>query len=149
MKLIVHELDSPIVQEITVGSKAMQIEAVRPWVYKHNTASGGIKMRIKSTLDVVLFESEEILISDITAATGNYFHGPVRFYIDAALQANTNYKVEMISTGAYTFSESSYVGWCNGFDLKFIANDYTPSGPLEDALLIEFWSKKKIRKGNN
>lgn len=149
MKLVVYELDSPIVQEITVGDKAIQLEAIRPWIYKHNSPSGGIKINIKSALDVLLFESEEILISEITAATGAYFHGPVRFYIDASLQSNTNYKIELEPTGGYSFSESGYVGWCNGYDLKFIANDYTPVGPLEDALLMEFWSKKKTRKGNN
>ena len=149
MKLVVYELDSPVVQEITIGDHAIQVDAIRPWLYKHTTPAGSLKIQIKSSVDVLLFESEEIAISAITSATGNYFHGPVRFYIDAALQANTNYKIVLVGAAGYSFNESAYVGWCNGYDMKFIANDYTPAGPLTDALMLELWGKKKVRKGNN
>lgn len=150
MKLIVHELTAlNISQEIQTEDKVILLEALRPHLYKHNNPAGSLYMEIRSEADALLFTSETITIQSIHDAVGDaYFHGPTRFYIDASLAPNTKYNVILKSTG-YTFNESAYIGWCNGYDLKVVENSYTPAGDPADALIVEFWERKKLKKGIN
>lgn len=149
MKLVVYELDAPITQQIETKDRVILLEAIRPHLYKHNNPAGSLYLEITNEADELLFTSETLTIQSIHDEAGApYFHGLVRFYIDASLAPNTKYNIILKSTG-YTFSEPAYIGWCNGFDLKLVENDYTPTGAIDDALIMEFWERKKLVKGKS
>ena len=152
MQLILQELGisapfDELVQTITAPSdRDLTVTAIRPHLYKHNAPSGNLKLQIlDSTATTVIAESEEILITDISAA--NYFHGYVRFYIDARLAKGTDYVCRLLSTGGYSFSESDYIGLCLDYDLAKYAKSYTPGNNYETAYDLEIWEKKDVRKG--
>ena len=89
----------------------------------------------------VIATSETIAISTITSSL--YFHGYVRFYIDALLAANTNYFIALRSTG-YTFAESALVGWCSDFDLRKYP---VASGLTDNPMDTEIWGYKSVTRG--
>lgn len=148
MHLVVYELTAtPVIQEIEVGDRSIYVESFRPHLYKHLNPAGSMYIELRNLADVVLATSETVLISDVHNATGPYFHGVVRFGIDASLQANTKYRVALIGSGGYTFSESAYIGWCGGFDLKIVPNSYTPISTADEGLILEIWERRKLEKG--
>jgi hypothetical protein len=148
MKLVVYELETSITQEIETD-EIILLESIRPHLYKHNNPAGSLFLEIRNLSDDLLFTSESVTIQSIHDAAGEaYFHGVVEFPINASLAKNTKYNIILKSSG-YSFSELSYIGWCNGYDLKVVENSYVPAGDLADALIMEFWERKKLRKGHN
>lgn len=140
MKLIVHELeDVGLTQELT-ADRNMIVEAVRPHLYRHNFADGTLKLQILDQTDTVIGESDPVNISDIGSQA--FFHGPVRFDINAGLKKNQTYKFKLVGEGGYSFSESAYIGWCNGFDLGKYAPTYTPEAMINYPLDLEVWERK-------
>lgn len=139
MKLIVNELKAatPTYQSITVNKNSLLV-AVRPHLYIHSNPSGSLKIQILDSNDELITESETLIISDIT--TSSYFHGYVRFYVNLYLKKDVEYKIKLASTG-YTYSKTSYVGWCNGFDLNKYEMDYTPVNLFTYPLDVEFWTR--------
>lgn len=139
MVLIVNELTSAsLYQEITPTKNTLLV-AIRPHLYVHNLPAGSLKLQLLDANEEVITESETILISTITAAT--YYHGYVRFYIDYYLQKDVTYKVKLVGS-SYTFAETGYVGWCNGYDLGKYSNDFVVTNNTYAALDYEIWSKK-------
>jgi hypothetical protein len=140
-------MPTPITQEIETGDDVVFVEALRPHLLKFNNPAGSLFMEIRDLSDNLLFTSESITIQSIHDAAGDdYFHGPVRFLINASLAANTKYKVLLKASG-YTFSELAYIGWCNGFDLAIVPDSYTPISDLDKGLILEMWERKKLSKG--
>lgn len=138
MKLVVHELEAAGLSQVLRSSKRVNIEAVRPHLYRHNFAAGSLQMQILNGATVVA-TSTSVNIADI--GTANYLHGYVRFYINAFLDKNTDYTFKLISSG-YTFSEPAYIGWCVGFDaLNHYAATYVAASNLEAPLDLEIWSR--------
>ena len=149
MYLIVYELKGTnIGQQIEIGDRNLTVESLRPHLYKHNNPAGSLKLIVKDeTATTTLFESEEVTVQSITDVTDNFFHGVVNFPVVGTLQKNTKYTIELSGVGGYTFNESAYIGWCNGFDLKVVPNSFTPIDTLQDALILEIWERKRIEKG--
>lgn len=149
MNLVIHELTAlNITQEIEIGDTALQVEAIRPHLFKWLNPAGSLKFLIKDEPGTTtLFESDAVTVQSITDVSGDYFHGPVKFPMLAALQANTKYQVVLTGISGYTFSESAYIGLCNGFDLKVVQNSYSPASSLEESLIFEVWARKKGQKG--
>ncbi len=140
MKLIVHELDAVEVAQVLTPEKNTIVEAVRPHIYRHNFPSGSLKMQIYDESDVLVAQSELVDIADI--GTQAFFHGYVRFLIDAYLTEGEPYKFKLVGAGGYSFSEPAYCGWCNGFDLVKYDIDGTPLSPLHYPLDLEIWERK-------
>jgi hypothetical protein len=149
MQLVVHELTaSNVIQEIEIGDKALQIEAFRPHLFKWLNPSGSLQIIVKDeTGTTTLFQSEAVTVQSITDASGDYYHGPIKFPILAALQANTKYQIVLAGISGYTFSESSYISWCTGYDLKVVPNSYSPSSSFDEGLILQAWERKKVQKG--
>lgn len=149
MYLKVHELTaSNVTQEIEIGDTALQVDALRPHLFKWLNPAGSLKMQIKDQPGTTtLFESDPITIQSITDISDDYFHGVVTFPILAALQANTKYQVVLVGISGYTFSESAYISWCDGFDLALVPESYTPVDTFDTALILEIWERKKVQKG--
>ncbi len=140
MKLLVEELKaSGVIQEMT-PTKNIIVEAIRPHLYRHLFATGSLKVQVLDSMDVLLGESATVDISDIGDL--DYFHGYVRFLVNAALQANETYKFKLVGDDGYTFDESAYIGWCNGFDLAKYPNSYSPTTDLSNSLDLEIWERK-------
>lgn len=138
MKLVVHELEAAGLSQVLRSDKRVNVEALRPHLYRHNFASGSLQMQILNGVTVVA-TSAAVNISDIGSA--DYFHGYVRFYVNAYLEADTEYTFKLISSG-YTFSEPAYIGWCVGFDaLNHYDASYVQASNLEAPLDLEVWAR--------
>jgi hypothetical protein len=145
MNLVVHELSTTLDQLMTVGALDVQVSAVRPHLYKHQNPSGSLTLQILDTNKKIVASSNTIALSSIGSTT--YFHGYIRFDINASLKAATSYYFRLIASGGYTFSESNYVGWANDFDLRKYSCNYTPSTGLSASLDMEIWARRKLTKG--
>jgi hypothetical protein len=124
-----------IKQLFTSPDRFVDIRHVRPHIYKHAAPAGEFAIQIQTEDGNPMATSNYLDAADISAST--YFHGYIRFDLNVHLRPNTDFYVALISTG-YTFSESAYIGWCNGFDL----GRYTNLGSSSDAfaeLDFELW----------
>lgn len=137
MKLIVHELSTSLYQPMR-PTKNIEVGAVRPHLYLHNSPSGSVKMQIATADGTVLAESNTIAFSTINASP--YFHGYVRFDISANLKKDTVYRFYLVATGGYSFSESAYCGWCNDYDLRKYNRETPITFSAQAALDLEIWS---------
>lgn len=140
MKLVVHELMADGLSQVIRRDKNTIVEAIRPHLYRHNFASGSLKLQILDGPTLVA-ESAVVPISSITTAA--FFHGLVRFDIDAYLAKDTDYTVKLVGADGYTFDESAYVGWCVGFDLGHYAPTYEAASLLDYPLDLEIWSRSE------
>lgn len=148
MTLILIELqDDNLMQEIKVQDNNTQVAAIRPHLYRHNFATGSLFIEVQDTNNRIIATSNTIAISAI--GTLDFFHGYVRFDIEASLKANTVYDISLRSTGGYTFAESAYIGWVNDFDLAKYDKNYVPANSFKDALDMEIWERKVIERGEN
>lgn len=142
MKLIVKELDgsNEVFQEI-IPARNTIVEAVRPHLYLHNCLLNAAELTLEFQ------DSEGELIASSAAqpvssiSSSDFFHGHVRFYVNAHLKAGTTYRIA-IKASSYTFSEASYVGVCSSFDLSAYEADYSPSSGFHAPLDIEIWQRK-------
>lgn len=139
MKLLVHELQDEVYQTIT-PSKNVVVEAVRPHLYKHNFPSGNIVIEIHDSIGCLIAQSEPVNIADISEA--DFYHGYIRFYIKAYLQAGTTYRVVIKAQGGYSFSESAYIGICKSFDFDTYPASYYPNSGVNAPLDIQVWTRK-------
>jgi hypothetical protein len=138
MKLVVHEIVSWVEQEL-VPAKNTLVAAVRPHIYRHGSPPGSLYCEIYEG-SALIATSESVPISSI-ASGSNYFHGYVRFYVDAWLAKDTAYKIRILGTGGYFYDDSAYCGVCGGFDLGKYAETYTPSNDYDKPIDIEIWKR--------
>ena len=139
MKIIVHELMSDGLQQELTPERNMIVEAIRPRLYRHNFATGSLKMQVIDGSNAVVAESETIQIADIGSAA--FFHGHVRFQLNAGLKKGQPYSFKLIGFNGYGFSETAYIGWCNGYDLGKYEASYSPASTLTYPLDIEIWER--------
>jgi hypothetical protein len=147
MQLVLQELglsSSYLSQKITVGARDINVKHVRPHLYKHLAPAGTVSIQIRDASDVLIATSDAVTITDISAQ--NYFHGEVRFDVNAMLLKNTSYYIRLVSSG-YTYGANAFIGWCQDFDLRKVGVDYTPAGSLNTPFLLELWELKRVDKG--
>lgn len=111
--LVVEELKSTLTQNITVNlNRRYQIEAIRPYIYMHNSPSGTFTLSLKegaATLASVDFTSAEIKTNLSTSDNYAYLWKTLQFS-DPVFVSKGSYSLVLSSSG-YSFSESSYLGW--------------------------------------
>lgn len=132
MKLLVNELKTELVQQLS-GDETRIVEAVRLKLYKHNSPAGSLFVEVRDENGGVISVSESIAISSLSESA--FFHGQIRFYLNAYLKAGRSYQLALCSTG-YSFSESAYVGWCLDFDF------HTYTKTTKHRHDFEIWSRK-------
>lgn len=137
MRLVVHELLTSLSQTLK-PEKITNVNVIRPHLYIHNSPSGTLKVQITTMDGALIGESEALNISEITNAA--YFHGYVRFNVSALLMKDTEYKISVVAGGGYSFSESSYCGLCNDYDLRKYQPGYEHSEGTRAPLDIEVWA---------
>jgi hypothetical protein len=142
VKLVVSELKaSGLIGEYTSAKNSIGY-AVRPHLYRHNYASGSLKVEIYDESDVLLATSESIAIADIVGPNeDDFFHGYVSFQVNVGFKKDQTYKFKLVSEGGYTFNESAYIGWCSGFDLGKYPPTYTPTSSLNYPFDLEVWER--------
>lgn len=139
MKLIIQELvDSPLEQVVTPDRNTI-VEAIRPHLYRHNFATGSLQVKIYDSVDNLVGESDPLNIADIM--TADFFHGYVRFYVNAYLKKDQSYKIKLVASEDYTFSEAAYIGWANGYDLAKYPNASVPATVYQFPLDLEIWER--------
>jgi len=112
---------------------------IRPHIYRHNFPVGSLKIRILDQEDAVIAESAAIDISDIGEMS--FFHGYVRFDISTYLKGGEVYTIQLVGGDGYNFSESTYCGWVNGFDLQKYPMSDIPTKSHEYPLDLEIWMR--------
>lgn len=138
MILAVNEIKSDGLFQSVIPNSNKNIYAIRPHLYIKNNPSGKIKIIISTIDDALISESEEISFSDIT--TQIEYHGYVRFLINAFLKKDQTYKIKIIGTSGYSFSDSSYCGVCGDYDLRKYTYTHEYSSKIVSPLDIEFWT---------
>lgn len=139
MKLIIHELTDTGLEQVIVPEKNTIVEAIRPHIYRHNFADGNLKLIIQNADAELVAESDPVNIADIGSM--NYFHGHVRFDIDAYLEGGEEYTVILVGENGYDFNESAYVGWVNGHDLATYPINGTPNSHYNYPLDLQVWER--------
>ena len=152
-KLIVKEvgLGDFAEQEMTCNENSF-LSAVRIHVYRHRFPTGSVKMQILDTNKRLMGESETLAISSLDVDTGttglDFFHGIVNFDFNLPIKSGVNFFLRMVGTAGYSFSETAYIGWVNGFDLRKLDADYTPNDNEKAALLWEPWVRRRTLRGS-
>lgn len=139
MKLLVFEIQEAGVYQTVKPTRNVNIEAIRPHLYVHANPAGTVKVQVQDSSGGLIAESTALTIADISAAT--YFHGKVRFYINASLRKGETYRIAVVGAGGYSFSESAYIGVCNSFDLSTYDASYSPNVGFNAPLALEIWER--------
>lgn len=139
MKIIVHELTGSGLEQVVVPGRHTIVEAIRPHLYRHNFATGSLKIRIYDSGSNLVAESAAVDIADI--GTMDYFHGYVRFLINAYLAKDAEYTIKLVGTDGYSFDEAAYIGWVNGHDLGKYASTSTPASDYHEPFDLEIWER--------
>lgn len=142
MTLIVQELQASALTQVVTPDQNTIVEAIRPHIYRHHFATGTLQIQIKDNTNTVIATSEKINIADI--GTMQFFHGYVRFYINAYLTAGQAYTICLTAQDGYSFAESAYCGWCNGFDLGKYPATSIPASAVQSPLDLEIWERKAV-----
>lgn len=147
MNLVVEELLTYLEQKITTPDRPVQLRYLRPHLLKYLNPAGSLTVQLRdATNSVVLATSDSVTIQSLHDATGPYFHGYVRFSLNAGLLPLTNYWLRLVPSG-YSFSEAAYIAWCKDFDLRKFDADYSPNLGVNSAFDFEPWELKNVRKG--
>jgi hypothetical protein len=143
MKMLVQELSNTALDQAVTVDRNIIVKAIRPHLYRHNFPTGSLKIQILDSGASVIAESEVIAISDIklTATPVAFLHGYVRFYINAYLKKGEQYTIRLIGQDGYTFNESAYCGWVNGFDLAKYPLTSVPASHYNYPFDFEVWER--------
>lgn len=141
MDLAVIELITDLYQSITM-TKNVNLTNVRMHLLKHGAPAGSLKVQILDTNGFLIEESNVVTIASITAATGAYFHGQVRFDISTPLMSGQTYRINLVGVG-YTFSETDYIAVNNDLNFAKVTKDYIPTESFDYALDMELWERKR------
>lgn len=110
-RLVVDELITTLDQPITVD-RSIYVATIRPHLYCHNSPIGTFSFNIYSPSGLI--KSFSFTSLDIKSACGlseAYFHAYYSIPMTPFLVPRGNYTIKLESSG-YTFSESSFMGWC-------------------------------------
>ena len=146
-KLVVDELLTTLSQTFTL-TKNMRftVEAIRPYIYMHNTPAGTFTVAVKSggtELFSKTFTSAEIK-SDLET-TDNYAHiwkGIV--FSNPAHIENGQYELELSSSG-YTYSDTSYLGWIREHENLTNEIDGTPVSDMQNPRAFQLLTRQVVR----
>jgi len=148
MKLVVFELKSAgLFQQLKTQDEDINVEAIRPHIYRHNFATGDVFIEIQDDTNQLIATSNVVAISTLFDTTSqNFFHGYIRFDIKVFMKADTVYTIALKASGGYSFAESAYVGWVNDYDLQKYDRNYVPVDDFQKPLDMEVWDRTVLPK---
>jgi hypothetical protein len=138
MKLYVHEIKSDGVFQTIKPKKNSRVGAIRPHLYIKNIPSGSLKVLVETPDGVVIGESEETEISEITSASE--YHGYVTFYIGVYLKKGSSYVLRIVGANSYSFNESEFCGVCGDSSLRKYDTSMTSGHSIKGPLDFEIWT---------
>lgn len=145
MYLIIDELVTTLDQEINI-TKGSEVKYIRPYIYKHGSPSGSIKMSIRD--DSGELDSVTLTIAEIDAnlsTPGTYYHGFVRFTFDNVVKLPVGtYTIRMEGTDGYTFVNSStaHIAWVQEFENRTNTLSESSSLLFDNPHSVQLWSYK-------
>lgn len=122
--------------------------AVRLHLMIVGAPSGTVRVSLRESTGVrELTASSNLTITDFLSVEDNA-HGMFRFVLDYPLKADTEYGLYLVGSGGYSYSSSSFVGWCAHKELRRITlNSAFLGGSYGEPLGVEFWSYQQTTKG--
>lgn len=147
MQIVVHELDSVAVkQKITVGNTPIQLAHVCAYLFRWLSPAGSVYLQLQDANGKKIADSDSVSIAAL--GSGNYWHGFRKFDLNASLKENTDYYLELKSSG-YTYGALAYVGWCADYEWRnAFAATYSPSTGRHAPLGLRLWSYNFTNKGD-
>ena len=143
--LAVEELKTTLTQDILIGVSNLNVEAIRPRLYKHNTATGSVTIEVRDTNGETIKASNTIAISALSAAA--FFHGFIQFDINIGLKAETTYQIALVPSGGYSFGESAYVGWVLDHEDPQVGIGYSaPNNGFSSPRSLQLWTRDKLER---
>jgi len=140
--LIVHELEdfgnNTVFQEIT-PTKNINLAAIRPHLYLHNSPSGKLRVEIQDENGRLIKASSKQTITDLK--TLGFAHGYWQFDIDTPLIKDIKYRIVMLASDGYTFAESAYAGVCKDWDDEKTTQSYSPNNQFDAPIDFELWER--------
>lgn len=143
-RVLVSECKPTVYQPIKADSN-MYVVALRPHLMIFGNPTGTVKVQIQDGNGYVVAESSTMTVTEIKTLaeiTQDYFHGYIRFYINASLINDVSYRLAVVCGGGYSFSESAYIGVALDWDNTKINTAYTPSNSFQCPLDFEIWERK-------
>lgn len=155
MKLLVHEQgidgnSSGQVFETLKATKDIDLYAVRAHLMIVGPPSGTVTMRIARASDSrqVATSSDTHTIADLLT-TENNGHGMYRFIFDYAIKSGETYNFILVTSGGYSYSASSFIGWCAHSEFRksiSLASSFVGGG-IGEPKHMEFWAYQNRQKG--
>lgn len=145
MKLVVAELVTELSQQIKSVGGVRNVRHIRPHLFRKGAPAGGLKLEVRDANGGLIATSNTVLNSAIGSLT--YAHGYVKFDVTVQLASEQIYEVALVPTGGYSFAESDWIGWCNGYDLGKYPEITPTSGSFNKPLDLEIWEFKQVVKG--
>lgn len=140
-QLLVHDLGTYLAQDFTVlADKRIIVEAVRPYLYFHNSPSGTFTLSLYK--GATLIDSASITSSEIQTAlatSNNYFHAYSRFDFENHPVLNEGAYTLKLTASGYINSSSSYIGWVALHEDLINNITYTPNSDSENPLTFQLW----------
>ena len=129
--LVVDELVSQLVQPIYIKKKIKAL-AVKLHLYVHNMPTGSFKFQILKEGD--LYAEFPFSCDDLKSSFGgttSYFRVFFPFAVGSKINFEEgNYTLKITSTG-YTYSQTSFLGWCKDWQGYFGDVTIVPESYLE------------------
>ena len=158
MKFALKELDTITTeQEVTIGNTALDMDGIRPHIYRFGNPTGSIQVEILDSLKRLIQKTEILTIASIDTtppSNEDFFHGYVLFKVNWPAQANTKYHLRLVGLSGYTFSETAgpatgYIGWVKAEpDFRKGTATFSPNTGFNSELDWEPWIKKKFIRGS-
>lgn len=149
MQLIVWQVGGgdTVAQEYT-ATENQSLSYLVPHIMVRGTPGGSVYLQLQDSDGNKIADTESVSIA--TIADGNeVFHGKYRFSITANVRKNVTYRVEMLTSGGYTYGVSDFVGWCNAWERRNVFDSaYSPNWGVQSPLILDFWANKYLKKGD-
>lgn len=150
MDVIVFENGATGDETVWVGSatKNQSLSYVVPYLMVYGAPGGSVTMQLQDSNGSKIADSQTVSIATILGSDAVY-HGWYAFSISATVKRGQSYRVEMVTSGGYSYSQSTFIGWCNSWERqnRFPAT-YNPTMGLDAPLGIDFWGYEFFKKGD-
>lgn len=149
MQLIVWQVGSgdTVAQQYT-ATKNQSIDYLVPHLMVRGAPGGSVYLQLQDSDGNKIADTESVSIA--TIADGNeIFHGKYRFSITATVRKGVTYRVEMLTSGGYSYGVDDFVGWCNAWERKNVFDQsYNPSWGVNAPLILDIWGREFLKKGD-
>lgn len=153
--LLIDELNETNTTQNSQGFKntsgrVIHLVHIRPHIFKHLAPAGSFYLQLQNFIGSKIADSNSLTAAEISSA--NYFHGYIRFDINASLQPSNSspltwYRLQLKSTG-YTYDANAFIGWCINYEDFDLDVDYTIGGDLDRPFGLQFWElrNKEVKR---